>query len=211
MLVHGADLYSGYLGDRDFVEEIEERQLARQFFIITFTHDALNHMFPYQAEDIFSDFVRMLVFDAIVGNNDRHFYNWGILKHLKDKHQPFFSPIYDTARALFWNRAEAHFHKYRTDSGSRTKMIKNYVIKSKPKTGVEKNDDTNHQDLIKLLCSKKFKNTRDIAHEMITEESKNKIIDLIHDEFGSILSNERKMFITECINLRFQLLKEVMK
>lgn len=129
MLVHGADLYSGYLGDREFVEEIEEKQLARQFFTVSFTHEALRHIFPYHYEDIFLCFVRMLIFDAIVGNNDRHFYNWGVLKHLRTKHAPFFSPIYDTARALFWNNADSHFLRHRTGSTQRTDLIKKYIPK----------------------------------------------------------------------------------
>lgn len=211
MLVHGADLYSGYLGDREFVEEIEEKQLARQFFTVTFTYEALQHMFPFQVGDIFADFVRMLVFDAIVGNNDRHFYNWGILKHLRDKHQPRFSPIYDTARAFFWNRSEDHFQKFKNNATGRTKMITNYVVKSKPKTGVEKNDDANHRDLIKLLCSNKFKGTREIVYDLVTDKNKDRIIDLIQGEFGRILSQDRQLFITECIILRFDLLKGEMK
>ncbi|MEQ9299608.1 MAG: HipA domain-containing protein [Cyclobacteriaceae bacterium] len=211
MLVHGADIYSGYLGDRVFVEEVEERQMARHFFTLTFTFESLKALFPHQADDIFLDFSRMLVFDAIVGNNDRHFYNWGILKHLRDSHQPRFSPIYDTARALFWNRSERHFSKYKTDPNSRITMLKNYVSKSKPKTGVEKNEDANHQDIIRLLYSNKFNGTKSIVNELVTEANRIKIIELIHGEFGEMLSEPRKSFITECINLRFQLLKEVMQ
>ena len=210
MLVHGADIYSGYLGDREFVEEIEEKQLARQFFTLTFTHDALKHMYPHQAEDIFMEFARMLIFDAIVGNNDRHFYNWGILKHLKDNHQPRFSPIYDTARALFWNRDESHFEKFQKDSSARTKMIINYVKKSRPKTGIENNDDANHHDLIRLLCSNRFSGTRERVHEMISDNNEELILSLIYDEFGTILSSNRQLFITECVKLRFKLLKEEM-
>lgn len=105
-LEHGAELYAGYLGDKDFVHEIEEQQMARDFFTLSFTYDTLKHIYPHQADDLFMDFVRMLVFDAIVGNNDRHYYNWGVITDTYGKEQPRFSPIYDTARALFWNLSE---------------------------------------------------------------------------------------------------------
>lgn len=53
----------------------------------------------------------MLVFDAIVGNNDRHFYNWGVIVDLKGMKPPRFSPVYDTARGLFWNQSEEWIEK----------------------------------------------------------------------------------------------------
>jgi len=46
------------------------------------------------------EFVKMLLFDAIVGNNDRHFYNWGLLPTYVTKKKPIFAPIYDTARGV---------------------------------------------------------------------------------------------------------------
>src|SRR5690606_13021739 len=84
VLEHGAELYSGYLGDKEFVDQIEENQMARDFFTVSFTYDTLKYSYPYQHESIFNDFIKMLVFDAIIGNNDRHFYNWGVIKHLND-------------------------------------------------------------------------------------------------------------------------------
>jgi len=208
MLVHGADLYSGYLGDKKFVEEIEEKQLSRQFFTVTFTYDALRQMYPHQAEDIFFQFVHMLVFDALVGNNDRHYYNWGILKNIRGKHQPEFSPIYDTARALFWNTGEAHFSKFLKDANAKRKFLEKYTRNSKPKTGVEKNDDPNHRDLIAILCSNRFENTKEIVEEMIYEENRMKIDALINNEFAHLLSEQRRAFITECLSLRFDMLKK---
>ena len=35
-LVHGADIFAGYVGDRDFVEKIEEEQRAREVFTLQF-------------------------------------------------------------------------------------------------------------------------------------------------------------------------------
>ena len=211
MLVHGADLYSGYLGDREFVEEIEEKQLARQFFTISFTHETLRHIYPHHFEDIFLSFTKMLVFDAIVGNNDRHFYNWGVLKHLRDKHSPIFSPIYDTARALFWNNSNNYFLRFTPNPTDRKETILKYIRNSKPKTGVEKNAESNHLDIIKLLYSTKFSGTKDIVSELVTNQNENNIVQLLNDEFANLLSEERISFITECITLRFKYLKGGLK
>lgn len=208
VLEHGAELYSGYLGDKEFVDQVEEYQMARDFFTISFTFDTLKYSYPYQYENIFNDFIKMLVFDAIIGNNDRHFYNWGILKHLNDKHQPFFSPIYDTARALFWNLSENHIRMLYEDASKRNIMLHNYVKKSKPKIGIEKTLNASHLDIISRLCTKKFGSTKDIVVEMISEEKIQACNDLLHGELRSLLSRERLHLITECLNLRYQYLKE---
>ena len=106
-LVHGADIYAGYMNDRDFVLKIEEEGKARDFFTIEFTKESLRHLFPDHYEKIFNEFLKMVFFDAIVGNNDRHFYNWGVIRSIaQDEIEPCFSPVYDTARGLFWNFPE---------------------------------------------------------------------------------------------------------
>jgi hypothetical protein len=82
ILVHGAEIFYGYLSDKEFVEEIEKKELARKFFTFQFAEAAIKNMFPDDSEQILIDFVKMIVFDAAIGNNDRHFYNWGVVKHV---------------------------------------------------------------------------------------------------------------------------------
>lgn len=203
LLEHGAELYWGYLSDKDFVEQVEAKQMAREFFTISFTLETFKSIYPHQAEDLFIEFIRMLVFDAIIGNNDRHFYNWAILKHLQGKHQPMFSPIYDTARALFWNRSEEHLKKIVKDTNQLDKMLNNYVLNSKPKIGLEKNSKCNHIDIIRALNGDKFNGTKDIVNGLITRANAKRCHELIYDEFSSLLSEERIEVVTKCLSLRF--------
>ncbi|MDD2385514.1 MAG: HipA domain-containing protein [Bacteroidales bacterium] len=107
VLEHGADLYAGYLNNaRQFVDDVEFKKLSHNFFTVQFTESVFKHFYPINYSSLMSEFLDMLVFDAIVGNNDRHFYNWGILKNIKNHVAPIFAPIYDTARGLFWNEFE---------------------------------------------------------------------------------------------------------
>jgi len=209
-LEHGAELYSGYLGDKTFVEQVEESNMARDFFTLSFTRETLDYIYAHQAEDIFLDLVKMLVFDAIIGNNDRHFYNWGVVKHLDHKHQPRFSPIYDTARALMWNRSEEQVISYFNDHSRCESMLRKYVNNSRPKIGIEKNSNCNHIDMVRLLNSGKFKGTKEIVYDFINEEVVKKSIEVLRDEFDSLLGEERMSLITKCLSLRFKvLLKEI--
>lgn len=43
---------------------------------------------------------------ALVGNNDCHFHSWSIVRLIRQSSLPYFSPVYDTARDLFWNDNE---------------------------------------------------------------------------------------------------------
>ena len=91
VLDHGADLYAGYLQDKDFVEEIESHNKSHEFFDIQFTKKVIQHFYPNEKNNILKDFFDLLFFDAIVGNNDRHFYNWAIIH--SEKKNAIFSPL----------------------------------------------------------------------------------------------------------------------
>lgn len=81
--------------------------------------------------------VRLLLYDALVGNNDRHFYNWGIVRSIKQSFQPYFSPVYDTARGLFWNDDDDKIIRCTSDRQHRINYIIKYCRKSRPKLGWE--------------------------------------------------------------------------
>ncbi len=51
-LVHGADIFAGYLGDKELVEQIEEQQLSRDLFTLQFVEKAIDYQFSYQKSEI---------------------------------------------------------------------------------------------------------------------------------------------------------------
>lgn len=51
-----------------------------------------------QGADLVGPFVRMLVFDAWIGNGDRHQENWGLIRD--SQNAPTLAPVYDTAACL---------------------------------------------------------------------------------------------------------------
>ena len=114
-LEHGAQIFAGYLKDDQFVEEVEQEGATQDLFTFQFIQEAIQEQFPDQARSILRGYTRMLAFDAIVGNNDRHHYNWGVIVHGHRRHEPYFSPIYDSARALFWNDSESKLEEIKKD------------------------------------------------------------------------------------------------
>ncbi len=208
ILVHGAQIFAGYLADKDLAEEIEKKGLARKLFTFQFAEDAVRSMFNDYAELIMQKFVKMLTFDAIVGNNDRHFYNWGVITRLENRKNPTFAPIYDTARGLYWNENEEAILTYLRDPKSIQTRISKYIANSKPKTGWEGIDDPNHFQLIEKIyqADDRYKG---IIFELLKEENYRRMACLIDEEFVYLLSKERRKMMALCLEMRWQKLNEI--
>lgn len=210
VLEHGADLYSGYLNDRDFVEEVEKKNQSPAFFTVQFTKTTLDHFFPEESEILMFEFLKLLLFDAIIGNNDRHFYNWGIIQDLKGKNKPIFSPIYDTARGLFWNDHEDKLKQIIGNKARFNTFIKKYTENSSPKVGWEGKEKINHFELVEEFSNMGIVNKNQLFfRNVLSEDSINRVIRMVGIEFDSLISNERKDIIFSCLTYRFDRIKKI--
>lgn len=204
-LVHGAQIYAGYLEDEDFVNAANERkehEVSRELFTFQFTESAIKGLFPDHHETILDDFVAMLVFDAIVGNNDRHFYNWGIVTHLIDDKSPTFSPVYDTARGLFWNTRENALAAFQ----EKEKLLR-YVEGSQPRTGWENAKQINHFELVQKIFHEDGRYCK-VCQNFLNEGTFHKIECLINAEFQKLMSKSRLELIKKCLKFRIEILLE---
>lgn len=207
-LMHGAEIYAAHLnGDLKFVEEVEDKKLSSDFFTLSFTYDALKATFEYNFDVLFGELLKMLVFGAITGNNDRHFYNWGVIVNIRNRKKNRFAPIYDTARALFWNRSDDDLvkslnHK-RMDS-----VIKKYSNNSKPKMGIEQTSVHNHFEFVDNMLLR-FPQFGDIILTTVKKSLSINEAKLIDTKYRYILCEDRRSFIKDCLNFRKDKLKEI--
>jgi len=208
-LTHGAQVYSAYLEDHDFVELANERKAhkeSRELFNFQLTEKAIKQVFPDQHAEILEGFVKMLLLDAIVGNNDRHFYNWGVITDIAGKTKPRFSPIYDTARGLFWNEAESRLHFFEQQS-----KLESYMNKSLPRTGWENMAQINHFQLVEKIFHEDGRYCQ-ICQEILNDETFPKIDRLIDERFSILMSDARLKLIKKCLSLRIErLLSQICK
>ena len=219
-LIHGAQIYSAYLNEVDqrFVEEIERENWARTLLTFQVTRNAIEFLFPQQFDSIVKSLVRMLLFDAITGNNDRHFYNWGVITHIEGDSVPRFSPIYDSARGLFWNTNERSVEKRfllkrRTGTAINQANMDKYIFSSRPKIGWEgwnSEEEINHFQLIENIYSS-FPEYRDICGELLNPIYLQRMLDLVTADFTTFYTKNRLLLIQECLKRRFQLLTEAIK
>ncbi len=209
ILDHGADLFAGYLNDRDFVEEIEKQKQAPDFFTVQFTLDTLKHHFPEDYEILWLDFIKLLFFDALIGNNDRHFYNWAVIRNIQGNVKPVFSPIYDTARGLFWNEHENKILDIFHNKNRLEPFIKKYCDNCKPKIGWEGVNNINHFQLLEYLKTLSLVINCNLIQNLCNPKTLESAFIMIDSEFNFLLSFERRELIKLCLQYRHSVLRKM--
>ncbi|MDI9553375.1 MAG: HipA domain-containing protein [Bacteroidota bacterium] len=209
VLDHGADLYAGYLNDREFVEEIEKLHQTSEYFSVQFTQTVFKHFFPDDYETLMLEFIKLLVFDALIGNNDRHFYNWGIIRNIQGKEKPVFSPIYDTARGLFWNDHEDKLKTIYKDKKRLSAFLKKYSDNSSPKIGWDGFKKLSHFDLVENIKTLPIALNCETLKIVCSEVKINEVTSMIDKEFSQLLSNERRELIKICLRYRHDRIKKI--
>lgn len=203
-LVHGAQIFAGYLNDEKFVHHVEEENEARHIFTFQFVEEAFLNLFPEDHEELLMKFTKLLAFDCIVGNNDRHFYNWGVIRNLSKNHKPVFSPIYDTARGLFWNLTEENLQKHAANKIQRQQFIEKYVRSSLPKTGWDGLQSPNHFTLIEKIATERY-NLSEALNSLRIDALLAETESVLHEEMHGLFSRLRKELILECLAHRIKL------
>ena len=201
-LVKGVEIYSNFCDvDKNFIDEIEEQNFSQELLTVRYTYKALKNNYIENYQKIFNEYTRMLIFDAIVGNNDRHTYNWGVIRIIKkNKDKYMFSPIYDTARGLFWNIPEKQLKQYANEQ-----KLEKYISNCKSKTSFDGIKNENHFDLVeKIYKNKKILELEEsLFTDLINERLFENTINMLDNKYGSILSEVRLNRIKECLRQRF--------
>ena len=208
-LVHGAEIFAGHLEDVEFVKDVDRQGATQDFFTFQFIREAVQEQFSDQARFILANYTRMLALDAIVGNNDRHHYNWGVVVHERGLNEPYFSPIYDSARALFWNASESKLEDIVKDADPdrKSSFIRRYVDKSRPKTGWEGEENPNHFDLIRKVAEYCPDSRRILTNIRLGQFSK-RVRQTLNCEFKWLMSPIRREMIEHCLRHRLDLFNQ---
>lgn len=209
-LVHGAEICGEHLGDVDMAKQIaESKSTARDLFTFEFIKEAITIVFSHCHDHIVQDLVRMITFDALVGNNDRHFYNWGVIDNKKKTHKPLkLAPIYDSARGLLWNFSDENIIATYKSHVEGSNKIKNYIEGACPRISIENNKEANHFDLIKYV-KQENKEYEKIVNELSSVENEEKVIMMVKREFFPFFITERANLTEIIIRSRFKKVREV--
>lgn len=210
-LIHGAEICGAFLEDMSLAEQIANDKLsARELFTFEFIRRAMQTVFPKDCERLLDDLVKMVVFDAIVGNNDRHFYNWGIIDSIKkSKKPPKFAPLYDSARGLLWNASDSNVAGMMTNHAAGGKKIVQYIHKAAPRISFEGNSEVNHFELVHFLI-KEDAGYKATVRELSTEALEAAVLKMLKREFYVFFVPVRSEAISLILKERFAQIRRLL-
>lgn len=168
--------------------------------------DSIIELTNNKIKDNLTYWMEVMLFDALVGNSDRHHENWGIMN---DKE---FSPVYDNGISLGWRIEEPEFTNY--------DFLRDFnKYRYKMKLVVDSPNWAKPKDIIIYFKDKhKLSENEMIAFiERYKEEELREIIERIDSsinpylESGYKLTKGRAEFITELVSVRFVELKKLIK
>jgi hypothetical protein len=200
-LVHGAEIFAGHLADKAFVTQVELEKRERDIFTFQVIEEAVLSRFPDQADEIMQAFVRLLGFDTIVGNNDRHHFNWGVITQVTGKWKPRFSPIFDSARGLFWNDTEDRLAK---QEHRLNEFLDRYVRESYPLIGWDGLEKPNHFAVVRKVVQD-YSMYKPALHGLVQFDLPERVEKLLADEFKNLFSSRRQEFVVSCLKKRVEL------
>lgn len=204
-LIHGAQIFEQSLGKDEYAQLAEDKK-EREYFTFQMVCEAIRSSFSDFEIKLVKGLVEMLAFDCLVGHNDRHPYNWGVIVPIYKVQSPRFSPIFDTARALFWNVPESRVRQMLRDR----RQLQTYVSKCAPPFCWDDEPDVDFFRLIGLIW-KHFDKYKPHIEMFLNESALSRALEVVDQEFGDLLSGERRQLIRECLHLRHQKLVAAMK
>ncbi|MFK4429597.1 HIRAN domain-containing protein [Bacillus sp. RC54] len=152
---------------------------------------------PYS---LFEEFLFIVVFDALVGNGDRHQDNWGITRHDK-REDIFISPLYDNSACL---GREVSLEKVREYLSLNFQFLR-YVFRSQAKIGWRETRKERHFALVKKLLNLFPDKMNGLIKrlELLTDGIVEEIVGKLPNE---VVSYEYKLFIMKYIQKRRDIL-----
>jgi len=103
-LSEGVDFLRGF--DSSYNPKKDENRYTLDFILKTLSY--------FELTDFESDLIEMMIFDALIGNSDRHQENWGFISKFRETIQEIDKEIIDTKG--FFSRIEPKLRKYLTKS-----------------------------------------------------------------------------------------------
>lgn len=212
-LVHGIELVAGSFDVTDVMlqREVRGRAAERQFYTVDLIDRVLESV--ARSETTYAalrdSFARMMAFDALVGANDRHPQNWGVITNVLDaKVAPRFAPIFDSARGLLWNNRDSRLFEW-DERGDRMVELQKYSLRSTPLIGVEGYDNPNHFDVIDYMVNRSQRGFGAAIRSVIMSFSPRRCGPMVHGAVGRFFSRRRLRCIVDLLCYRHRHLVEI--
>ena len=147
---------------------------------------------------LFNEFLKIPIFDALIGNSDRHHSNWGIIKNKKSGALSL-SPLYDNGSSLCCLIKDKDVESFLKD-----KMRFNSLIFSKSKSMIRwsGNKRIRHFELVEEIKKQYFSETIGFVKKIKNNLNDKVIEDIISKYDDIIISKNLKKLLFEFLKER---------
>ncbi len=205
-LTHGIQLFSTFYSEEE-MKAFEKGRRERNLYTVEDIRAAIELVYSTRAPELFREFIGMCVFDALVGNQDRHAKNWGFVEPIEKAATPGvrFAPVFDSARGFFWNSEEADLKKFLN-----SRNMDKYVESGTPQISIKRNSDINHVGLVDFI-RKSFPDLRSYMRGIVRRAEALDLDAILGQKvFQAGFSPLRRHLIRECLRTRIGRLKGVL-
>ena len=205
-LFHGSVLFQDAFND-DLADVGKNNWDEQRTYDIELIYDVLRQRCGgVAADELFACLIEMLVYDALIGSMDRHMQNWGVIASVREPRTYRFAPVFDSARALLWDKDEDKLMELRANQHA----LDGYINRSRPKIGCASiGHVVNHFGLIKHLISKYPGPTRE-ALSKIEPKKVNEAAKIVREfPFNRLFTGQRKQMIRNVLGLRADKLDQI--
>jgi hypothetical protein len=204
-LIHGAEYMKMLYDDYDI-----DKGKQHNFEGISKISRALKFS-GYLNDDWNKHWVKLICFDVIIGNTDRHHSNWGVIFDKSNKIK--FTPAYDNGTALGYEIIERNIQRFNEQD-----YLINYIGKGQHHMKWSQHDDfskvkgENHFEMLIKLCNK-YKNAKDLILGMLPSCNKIDNFRQLLYEYSKYnmnvpLTEERCNFIFKLVKTRCGFIKD---
>lgn len=152
------------------------------------------------------NFLKMIIFDYLIGNSDRHQNNWAII--LEDKKMTW-SPLYDNSSSLCAYISEEQIKDYFGKDKNKWKSLVDTKSKSMLRCTVLDEKRPTHLTTLKYVKENYFADTCEFARKVTTVMTERQIIDILNRYSDSELSKDKKKLICNFLLSKTEMLKEI--
>lgn len=186
-----------FLGD-------DARTNRKEYYIISIVKSCLDQ----KDSKLFNGFIKILFFDALIGETDRHENNWGLTVLENNTYE--ISPLYDNGCNLL-SALKCNEEKLNLFNSNETEFLK-YINNAKSCIRIEKNRKIKHFDLIRKLKEENLDILKCEVENLkkLTDEKIEEIVDRLPNE-EEFITKMHKDLIKNCIKKRRDILIEIIE
>lgn len=149
-LVHGSIMLESFF-EYDVSKVGKNSWDEQRTYDIDILDELIKHFCGEDAPSVLQGLIQMLIFDTLIGSNDRHMQNWGVITTATEPRAYRFAPLFDSARALLWDYDESRLEKLNRNRDA----MEGYANRARPKIGCAKfGKAVNHFKLCHYLIDK---------------------------------------------------------